>query len=33
LPGGAAAQFWWVAGFMAAIGAMMLWVFRRMRWL
>jgi magnesium transporter len=33
LPGGADAQFWWVAGVMIVISAIMLWVFRRMKWL
>jgi len=33
LPGGEAAQFWWVMGAMTALGGIMLWVFRRMRWL
>lgn len=33
LPGGAGAQFAWVGGFMAAIAALMLLMFRRMRWL
>jgi magnesium transporter len=33
LPGGAAAQFWWVVGAMLAISGSMLVVFRRMRWL
>jgi magnesium transporter len=32
-PGGDAAQFWWVAGIMAAIAAAMLTVFRRNRWM
>jgi magnesium transporter len=31
-PGGDAAQFWWVAGIMAAVAAIMLAVFRRNRW-
>ena len=33
LPGGEPAQFWWIVGLMAALSAVMLWVFRRMRWL
>jgi magnesium transporter len=33
LPGGDAAQFWWIAGLLAITGALMLWGFRRMRWL
>jgi magnesium transporter len=33
LPGGAAAQFWWICGFMAALTTLMLWLFRRLRWL
>ena len=32
-PGPAGAQFWWVTGIMIAISVVMLWVFRRMRWL
>ncbi len=32
-PGGDTAQFWWVAGIMAAIAAAMLAVFRRNRWM
>ena len=32
-PGGDAAQFWWVAGIMAAVAAGMLAVFRRNRWM
>jgi magnesium transporter len=32
-PGGEAAQFWWVAGIMAAIAVAMLAVFRRNRWM
>lgn len=32
-PGGAAAQFWWLFGLMAALTATMLWFFRRMRWI
>ena len=32
-PGGDAAQFWWVAGIMAAIAAVMLAIFRRNRWM
>ena len=33
LPGGEAAQFWWIIAMMMAISVLMLWVFRRMRWL
>jgi magnesium transporter len=33
LPGGEAAQFWWILAFMAALTGGMLWFFRRMRWL
>jgi magnesium transporter len=33
LPGGERAQFWWIFGMMAAISALMLWLFRRLRWL
>ena len=33
LPGGAAAQFWWIAGMMIAIGVTMLVIFRRQRWI
>lgn len=33
LPGGAAAQFWWIAGLMASLVVLMLFFFRRMRWL
>ena len=32
-PGGEPAQFWWVAGIMAAVAAAMLAVFRRNRWM
>ena len=32
-PGGEAVQFWWVAGIMAAVAALMLAVFRRNRWM
>lgn len=32
-PGGPAAQFWWVAGFMAAISGAMLAMFRRRGWI
>ena len=32
-PGGDAAQFWWVAGVMAAISVTMLGIFRRLGWL
>jgi magnesium transporter len=33
LPGGNAAQFWWVMGIMLGVSAVMLWFFRRRRWL
>lgn len=33
LPGGSEAQFWWVLAFMAGLSAVMVWMFRRMRWL
>lgn len=33
LPGGDRAQFWWIVGIMAAISGVMLWLFRRRRWL
>jgi magnesium transporter len=33
LPGGAAAQFWWIGGIMLALGAVMLWYFRRQQWI
>jgi len=32
-PGGATAQFWWIAAIMVALSTVMLWLFRRMRWL
>ena len=32
-PGGAAAQFWWVFGIMVGLSAIMLWLFRRLKWL
>jgi magnesium transporter len=32
-PGGPATQFWWLCGVMLATSAVMLWIFRRMRWL
>jgi magnesium transporter len=32
-PGGEAAQFWWIMGIMVAVSGVMLWVFRRRRWL
>jgi magnesium transporter len=32
-PGGPAAQFWWIGLFMAAISGVMLWFFRRRKWL
>jgi len=33
LPGGDPAQFWWIFGMMAVLSAVMLWFFRRQRWL
>ena len=33
LPGGEHAQFWWVAGLMVALAGVMLWYFRRQRWI
>jgi Mg2+ and Co2+ transporter CorA len=33
LPGGDAAQFWWVLAIMLTMSGGMLWVFRRMTWL
>jgi len=33
LPGGDAAQFWWIMGIMAALSGWMLWLFRRRGWL
>jgi len=33
LPGGEAAQFWGVVILMLAISAVMLWFFRRKRWI
>ena len=33
LPGGEGAQFWWLVGFMGAIAAAMLGLFRRLKWL
>lgn len=33
LPGGDGAQFWWIGGMMAGIAAIMLVMFRRMRWI
>lgn len=32
-PGGDAGQFWWVLAVMMGASAVMLWIFRRMRWL
>ena len=32
-PGGDAAQFWWIAGLMLGTSGIMLWFFKRMRWL
>lgn len=32
-PGGDDAQFWWIGGIMAAILAVMLYIFRRLRWI
>jgi Mg2+ and Co2+ transporter CorA len=33
LPGGDAAQFWWVSAIMTASVGLMLWLFRRAGWL
>ena len=33
LPGGDAMQFWWVMGMIVVVAGLMLWMFRRMRWL
>ena len=33
LPGGEPAQFWWIAGLMLALSAVMLWYFRKQRWI
>ncbi len=33
LPGGDVAQFWWIVGFMVALSTVMIWLYRRMRWL
>jgi magnesium transporter len=33
LPGGAPYQFWWVLGMMLVMSGIMLWFFRRQRWL
>lgn len=32
-PGGGSVQFWWVVGIMALLGGLMLWYFRRQRWI
>ena len=32
-PGGLKMQFWWIAGIMGGLSAVMLWVFRKMDWL
>jgi Mg2+ and Co2+ transporter CorA len=32
-PGGEGAQFWWIVGMMGGTSGLMLWFFRRMRWL
>jgi len=32
-PGGEAAQFWWIVGLMLVTSGLMLWFFRRMRWM
>lgn len=32
-PGSRAAQFWWLAGIMLAVSGVMLWYFRRKRWI
>jgi magnesium transporter len=33
LPGGPAAQFWWISAIMAIVIFVMLWMFRRNRWI
>jgi magnesium transporter len=33
LPGGDAAQFWWILGIMVSVSGLMLWAFRRKGWL
>lgn len=33
LPGGGAAQFWWIFAIMTVLSGVMLWFFRRQRWL
>jgi magnesium transporter len=33
LPGGEAAQFWWIAALMLAMSGVMLWYFRKQRWI
>jgi magnesium transporter len=33
MPGGADAQFWWVAALMLSLGAVMLWYFRKQDWI
>jgi magnesium transporter len=33
MPGGDAAQFWWIVGMIVGISVLMMWLFRRMRWL
>jgi magnesium transporter len=32
-PGGPALQFWWIVGIMVVISLIMLWLFRRQKWL
>jgi magnesium transporter len=32
-PGGDGVQFWWIFGIMLTVSVVMLWLFRRMRWL
>ena len=33
LPGGEEAQFWWVGALMLVLGGVMLWYFRKQRWI
>jgi magnesium transporter len=33
LPGGDAVQFWWIVAMMVGVSGLMVWLFRRMRWL
>ena len=32
-PGGEGAQFWWIVGLMFVTSGLMLWFFRRMKWM